>query len=337
VQSIRSFLGGTVKVVQIFAGMFSGLVGFWILYSKLSIEHQAPLPAALNAPQRMVPTRGGKVSYYADTTGEGTPLVLVHSINAAASAFEMKPLFEYYRGKRPVYALDLPGFGFSARDKRVYSPQLYANAIFDFLDQALDEPADVVALSLGSELAARSALMYPDTVRSLAMISPSGFALKPREIPEETVKRAQNRHRLLAFPLWRRALFDLVATRASIRWFLQRSFVGEPPQSLEDYDFATAHQPGADHAPLYFISGLLFTPDARSVLYQRLEIPVLVLYDEDAYVSFDTLEMHVAQNDLWNAQRIAPTRGLPHWEALAETTAALNSFWAETVEVLQHA
>ena len=172
---------------------------------------------------------------------------------------------------------------------------------------------------------------------NLVMISPSGFAFKRREVPGETAKRAQNRHRLLAFPVWRRALFDLVATRASIRWFLQRSFVGEPPRSFQDYDFATAHQPGADHAPLYFVSGLLFTPNARTVLYQRLELPVLVLYDEDAYVSFDTLEMHVAQNNLWSARRIAPTRGLPHWEALAETTAALDSYWSEIVEVLQQA
>ena len=226
-KKIRSTIRNTIKAVQIVTGIFFGLSWFWILYSKLNIDRSVPLPAALDAPQRVVPTRGGKLCYYADDSAEGRPLVLVHSINAAASAYEMKPLFEYYRGRRPVYALDLPGFGFSARDNRTYSPQVYANVLFDFFDQALEEPADVVTLSLGGELAARTALMYPNVIRSLAMISPSGFTFKRREVPAKTLARAQQIHTLLAFPLWRRALYDLIATRASIRWFLQKSFVGE--------------------------------------------------------------------------------------------------------------
>jgi pimeloyl-ACP methyl ester carboxylesterase len=327
VKKIRNFVGNIVKLFQTLIGMVSGIAGFWILYSKLAVEHDAPLHAAVDAPQRMVPTRAGKVSYHVESAAEGVPLVLVHSINAAASAFEMKPLFDFYRGKRPVYVLDLPGFGFSARDKRAYSPQLYSDALFDFLDQALEGPADVVAMSLSSEFVARAALMYSGVIRSIAMLSPTGFTFKRREIPSETMARARKRHRFLTFPLWRRALFDLISTRASIHWFLQRSFAGEANSELEEYSYATAHQPGADHAPLYFVSGLLFTPDARTVLYERLEIPVLVLYDQDAYVRFDTLDKLVAESDSWRSKRITPTAGLPHWEALAETTAALDAFW----------
>lgn len=48
------------------------------------------------------------------------PLLLIHSVNAAASAFEVKPLFYYYRGRRPMYALDLPCFGQSDRSDRFY-------------------------------------------------------------------------------------------------------------------------------------------------------------------------------------------------------------------------
>ena len=95
---------------------------------------------------------------------------MVHSINAAASAFEMKPLFEHYQGKRPVFAPDLPGFGFSTREDRVYSLQFYADALYDFLDQVVGEPSDVVTLSLGGELAACAGLAYPNSVRSLLTI-----------------------------------------------------------------------------------------------------------------------------------------------------------------------
>ncbi len=328
-KAIRNFISNTIKLIQIKLGILFGLAGFWIAYSKFAIDHNETLPRAIEASHALIPTRGGKVSYYYDDSGAGRPIVLVHSVNAAASAFEMRPLFNFYAGKRPVYALDLPGYGFSARDKRPYSPQLFADSLYDFLDQVLDEPADVVALSLGCEFVARTALMHPEVINSIGMLSPSGFAFKRREVPAETLRNAQRLHAIMAFPLWSKAFYDLVATRVSIQWFLKKSFVGEPPQEFIDYGYVVSHQPGAEHVPLYFVSGMLFTPDARVVLYERLEVPVLVIYDEDAYVSFDTLDRHVHENGNWQAKRIAPTLGLPQWESLAETTAALDAFWEQ--------
>ena len=77
--------------------------------------------------------------------------MLIHSINAAASAYELRPLFMEYRGRRPLYAPDLPGFGFSERGDREYSPALYVAAITDLLRSQVREmgPVDLVALSLG--------------------------------------------------------------------------------------------------------------------------------------------------------------------------------------------
>ena len=94
------------------------------------------------------------------------PLVLIHSINAAGSRpTSCARSFEAYRGKRDVYALDLPGFGFSERADRVYSPDLYKDAILALLDRigtSNEAPPDVIALSLGCEFAARAALECPD-------------------------------------------------------------------------------------------------------------------------------------------------------------------------------
>ena len=55
-------------------------------------------------------------------------------------------------------------------------------------------------------------------------------------------------------PLWARAFYDLIATPASIRYFLQKSFVGPVPEDLARYGYLTSHQPGAEHVPLRFIS-----------------------------------------------------------------------------------
>ena len=80
---------------------------------------------------------------------------------------------------------------------------------------------------------------------------------------------------------------------------------------MVDYAYATSHQPGARYAPLYFVSGKLFTPDIRTSIYERLEQPVLALYDQAPNIRFDTLPDLVERRDTWSATRITPTRGLP--------------------------
>lgn len=283
------------------------------------------LPDALNATCESFETAGGwRLAYYADRTHDGRPLVLVHSINAASSSFEMRPLFEHYRASRPVYSLDLPGFGHSERRLSGYSPDVYARAIADFLTQVVQGPADVVALSLSGEFAARAALLASARLTSLVLISPTGFGAQSLPSPRAS-RRIQ---RLLDLPLVGRTLYGLVASRRSIGHFLGRSFVGAVPEEMIDYAHATSHQPGARHAPLTFLSMGLFTPNAIEALYAPLEdLSVLVIADQDPYIRFEYLPDFIAAHPNWHLLGLAPHRGLPHWEKLDETTAALDAFW----------
>ncbi len=291
-------------------------------------SRSAPLPAAVDAPRNYLLTpQAGRIAYYHAQRETGRPLLLVHSINAAASTFEVKPLFEHYAGTRPVYSIELPGFGHSERSDRAYSPALYASALQALLQQVIAEPADLVALSLSAEFAARSAIAAPDRIASLALISPTGFSARP--LPPPAVGRFV--HRLLRTGLWSQGLYDLVSSRRSIRYYLGRSFVGAPPRPLLDYAYATARQPGARYAPLMFLSTQLFTRDAFAKLYARLDqLAVLVVADRDPYVTFERLPELEATNPNWQHRRLAPHLGLPHWERPLETFAALGRFWGSS-------
>ena len=321
----------TLKGVGLLAGSAVVAAGGWWLYSKLSVEHDVDLPPALDAERKdFVSSSAGRLSYYQDTQASGTPLVLVHSVNAAASAFEMRPLFEHFRGERPVYALELPGFGFSERAKRDYTPKLFSEAVLEFLEHILSErggeSADVVALSLSSEFTARSALRAPERFNSLTLISPTGLDEREKGGGNATFYRVASR------PLWARAFYDLIATPASIHYFLRGSFVGEVPEDLERYSYLTSHQPGAEHVPLRFISGNLFTPQVREHIYERLSVPTLVLFDRDAFVGFEALPLLLGANKDVQAVRLTPTRGLPHFEAPERTAEVLREFWRDRVD-----
>jgi pimeloyl-ACP methyl ester carboxylesterase len=287
-----------------------------------SNAHYLP-PALAAARDTMVTPSAGTVSYYGDTRVDGRPLLLLHSINAAPSAMEIKPLFDHYRQFRPVYAPDLPGFGFSDRADLEYSPDLYASALLEFI-AGLDLPAvDVVALSTSAEFAARAAIAEPQRFHSLVLVSPTG--LGNRAPPKQPTK--DRMHRIFRSPLLGPGLYRLLTTKVSIRFFLNLAFEGKPPAELIDYAYATAHQPGALYAPYCFLSGKLFTREACSSLYENLSMPALILYDKDPNISFEKLPRLLQKNPRCAARRIAPTRGLPHWEQLEKTVAALEDFW----------
>lgn len=282
------------------------------------------LPESLDAPRAEIATRSaGRMSYYADTSASGRPLVLLHSVNAAPSAREMQPLFEHYRGTRPVFAPELPGFGHSERPDILYTPQLYAEVLSDFLAKAGATGADVVALSLGAEFAARVALEHPDAVRSLTLLSPTGMSARRPPSGETSVRI----RRFLRLPLFGNALFSLVRSRFSIRYFLRLSFEGDVAPEMISQAWRTARCPGASHAPFCFLSGILFTADAFESLYLKLMQPTLVIHDQDPNVRFDRLPELLAARGNWQARRIAPTRGLAHWEQTDATVAALDAFW----------
>lgn len=321
------------KGAQALAGAALGAASTWIIYSNLFVDHHLPLPDAIPADRHAFFSQAaGKISYYVDRNKEGTPVVLVHSVNAAASAYEMRPLFERFRLEQPTFAMDLPGYGFSDRASRQYNAELFAEAILDLLSTQVGEPAHIVALSLGSEFTARAALYEPERFRSLTLISPTGFSAR-KEVAG-TTQRAGTRggselfFALISFPLWRRAFYDLIVTRRSIEFFLKKSFEGTIPLGLVNYAYAAAHQPGAEYVPLYFLSGKLFTSRVLETIYAKVITPTLVIYDRDAFVSFERLPGFVQQHENWQTARVTPTRGLPHFEELRATYDAMQAFWS---------
>jgi len=282
-----------------------------------------PLTPALDAEQFDFSLNGGvMLRGYRGEVSEGTPLVLLHSINAVPSAMEMRPLFEHYRDKRPVWVPDLPGFGLSDRPDVAYSPSLYARWLAEWLD-SLDQPADVVALSLTGEFMARAILEQGIKVRSLSLISPTGVGVRT----PPTTPNGSRIDRVLSSRWVGKPLFSLLTTKPSIRWFLGQAFVGTTPEYLVRYALETASQPGAHHAPLKFLTFSLFTEQAITRLYSRLKLPCLVLYDRDPNIGFERLSELTEVHRHWAAKQLSPSLGLPHWELPAETIEALEDFW----------
>ena len=206
----------------------------------------------------------------------------MHSVNAAASAAEMRPLHEHYRTSRSVVTVDLPGFGFSDRSDRDYSPRLMSDALHSAVawTQGLSghAPHDAIGLSLGCEFLARAAAEAPASFRCLAFVSPTGFnGVRDRCGPDGSTLAKPWLHALLRGPGWGRALFDLLTRPNVVRHFLRRTFARRP-SGLRSYGRTRCSRrakPALNMRHRSFLAGKLFSADIHRV-YTRLSLPVSV-------------------------------------------------------------
>jgi hypothetical protein len=288
------------------------------------------LPHALSGERFEFEGAAGRVSAYVD--GSGPPLLLVHSVNAAASAAEVRPLHERYRATRTVFSLDLPGFGFSDRSDRAYTPRLMTDALHMTCGQIRrrcgDAPIDALAASTGCEFLARAAVESPAAFRRIALVSPTGFAgrRQRRAAPGSTYGMPWL-HRALRGPGWGGALFRGLTRPGVIRYFLERTWGSKAiDEALWRYDVLTTRQPGAEHAPLHFLSAGLFSADMHTV-YEALAMPVWMSHGVRGDFTDYRGKALVEGRPNWSFS-VFPTGALPYFEVPDEFFAAYDRFLA---------
>lgn len=274
----------------------------------------------------------GRIAIYAAGPEQsGPPLLLVHSVNAAASAFEVKPLYDHYARSRRVYAVDLPGFGQSERGSQNYTARMMTDALHEVIERIRElhdgAPIDVVALSLASEFAARAANERPEVFRTLGFISPTGFEGKPRDARTPGTLGRGWLLDALYFPLWDRQLFGLLTTRPVMRKFLEKAWgakqIDEP---LLDYCYQTTHQHGARHAPYHFVAGYLFSTDILR-LYEGLTLPVWMVHGVRGDFIDYRHKSRVASRPNWQIS-VLESGAFPHFEMLEVVTRSYDQFQA---------
>jgi pimeloyl-ACP methyl ester carboxylesterase len=303
--------------------------------NRAALRGAEELPAPVSGQRHEIGSPLGRLTYYSagpGAPGKFPPLLLIHSINAAGSAYEIKPLYEHYRGSRTVYALELPGFGHSDRGKREYTVRMMTDAILIAIREIQNDhgrgPIDALAVSLSSEFLARAVTEAPLAFRSAALVSPTGF----RSSDKTTKWRDGTRgkpwlHALFEFPLWSEGFFRLLTSRAGIRYFLNKTWGSRNiDEGLLEYDYLTTRQPGAQHAPYYFVSGFLFSEDITRI-YHSLTLPVWMSHGvRGDFVDYSN-KTQVEGRANWTI-RVFQTGAMPHFEAEAEFIAAYDAFLA---------
>jgi pimeloyl-ACP methyl ester carboxylesterase len=302
-------------------------VGAAAAYNHVAQRDVGPLRNLLGGKEGTFRWRGNDVAY--TVRGTGAPVLLVHSIHAAAWSYEWRSNVDALARTHTVYTIDLLGFGLSDRPAIKYSSGLYLALLSDFARQVVRAPCALVASSLSAAyaivLAARDAARFPAVV----LVEPVGIA---RLSSDPTAVRDFARI-AVDTPVLGTAVFNGLVSRRSIRAYLEAAYFDDrrvDEATLAVY-YAAAHQPGAKHAPAAFVAGQL-NVDVRDAL-RRLVQPAMLVWGEQARAApVEEMRSFLALKSDFEPAIFSPCGDLPHDERPGEFNEAVTAFLARAAE-----
>ncbi|KAF7645465.1 hypothetical protein LDENG_00204130 [Lucifuga dentata] len=137
------------------------------------------------------------LTFNSDRVKDKTPLVLIHGFGSGVGIWAQN--LDVLARRRPVYALDLLGFGQSSRPVFPTDPReaedRFVEAIEQWRAKVGVETMILLGHNLGGYLAVSYCIKYPDRIKHVVVVEPWGF-------PE----RARHAHTDSSIPVWIKAL-----------------------------------------------------------------------------------------------------------------------------------
>jgi pimeloyl-ACP methyl ester carboxylesterase len=215
-------------------------------------------------------TRAGEHLVYADQSGRGDPLVLIHGFGASSYSWRkvIPELAEHHR----VVAVDLFGFGWTDRppDRQHYSRDGQVGLVLGVMDALGIDAAHIVGHSYGGAVSMALAADHPERVRSMVLVDSAA-------VDYPLMRRRWFAHsRVLSWMFVRGlALRTGVARRALERAYYDDSQVTD--ELIEAY-LERLRVEGVAGAYRSLSWPLPASQRPRQILYQELAVPTLVLW-----------------------------------------------------------
>ena len=237
--------------------------------------------ARRNAPGSFVRLPDGMVHYELKGPETGQLVVLVHGFSVPYYIWEHTFPALLAAGLR-VLRYDLFGRGYSDRPDLPYTMELFVRQLKDLLEALqVNNPVDLVGLSMGGPISAGFTDRYPERVRKLCLLDPAGFQARRPVV-----------YKLLALPGLGETLIGLFAKRllASSQpsdFYMPEKFPGYPEQFLPQMQYQGFKRAILSTLRVGPLGGLTQT-------YQRLAaygLPVLLIWGrQDKLVPFKLSE-----------------------------------------------
>jgi len=209
------------------------------------------------------------------------PLLLVHGFGASTDHWrknihELQADFE-------VWAIDLLGFGRSAKPDQQYSGQVWRDQLHRFIQEVIGRPVVIAGNSLGGYASLCVAADHPAAIAGVVLLNSAGpfeeaKAQTPPNPLQSALRQTVQTFMLQPLPSW--LLFQYVRQRRNIRKTLEQVYVDRTvvtDQLIEDI-----RRPADDPGAARVFAAVFKSPKGDSVntLLSRMSAPLLILWGE---------------------------------------------------------
>lgn len=308
--------GNRVMVDLIAAGMAPIVALFLILgINYLYRKFQASVPAETLVEYGSFVNIGGQEIHVWEE-GAGKPVVMIHGFTG--TTYDWRNNIKELSRRYAVFALDLPGFGYSAKPLDFeYSPEGFADFIVSYMDARGIGNAVLVGHSMGGLIAVATCLKHPERVSRLILVDPGGYG-NPRFLP----------FRMMRLPIVGELLMSL-----NYRFVVEQSLKGVfydssliTPDVVDSY-YNVYHTENARKTPPIVIRNLTKEPHLSAAVLTHVRCPALVIWGANDEV-IPPSNAHYFERDLSDVKlMMVPEAGhLPHVEKADKVNQAMIEF-----------
>ena len=216
--------------------------------------------------------------YYvqAGENADKPPLLLVHGFGASTDHWRKN--IAQLQDNFQVYAIDLLGFGRSAKPNLEYSGNLWRDQLHDFITEVIQKPATLAGNSLGGYASLCLAGQRPSSASGLILINSAGPFSDVTSAQPNLVQKISGW--VLKQPWATYLLFQRLRRPSIIRKTLEKVYLDSSvitEQLVEDI-----YRPSCDVGAAQVFASVFKSPQGEKVdsLLQQLQCPLLMIWGE---------------------------------------------------------
>ena len=208
------------------------------------------------------------------------PLLLVHGFGASTDHWRKN--ITQLQSDFQVWAIDLLGFGRSAKPALKYSGSLWRDQLHDFITEIIARPAILAGNSLGGYASLCVAGQKPESVAGLILINSAGPFSNTNPVKTSPVRQAIGKltKTILLQPLPSFLLFQYVRRKSVIRKTLEQVYLDR--NAVSDRLVEEIYRPSCDKGARKVFAAVFKTPPGAKVdeLLQQMSCPLLLIWGE---------------------------------------------------------
>lgn len=267
---------------------------------------------------------------HASDSHKHPPLLLVHGFGASTDHWR-KNITELSRDF-DVWAIDLLGFGRSAKPDWQYSGDLWREQLHDFIQTVIKRPAILAGNSLGGYASLCVAAEYSQSVAGVVLLNSAGPFTNTNPLGTRQINPVQKAIGKLAQATLKQSwanflLFQFVRQRSQIRKTLNQVYVDRT--AITDRLVEEIYRPSCDPGAVKVFASVFSTPQGKKVdeLLQAMTCPLLTIWGEgDPWMSSKARSAKFREYYPALIEHYLPAGHCPHDESPEQVNALIRDW-----------